>query len=476
MRPGFSLSWNVEWLGSFPVPGTDAESISQRLDRFIPRKSAIAVQLSISASGVKVSTTINDDERLLFCQSIRRINCVIGRTERNEVAYIAREPSGQLYRRLCHLFRTKSSRQVEEIESILENAFQASALIRPISPPTIQSKLSSSHFSTPTTAIHSQLRNSAIPTAATSSSTSNNHSGIEQCKLHITSSVLLNRLFRKSRPDIDSNNKENTTTTTTTATTTTVITPTKPNKQRRRPVSAVFSQALQRFSSASNYNKRFSSTDTPRKLERPVSICQESSSIPITIKSNNRQSINLQQPSTPQTFMQIQDDIFRPIRHTQTTLSLCYDERLTEWIYPIDEILEKQLEQVAYFCKTSNRNRIIGALLAQPEGAFVIRFSESKRKCLALSVRVPFRHNPTGVSHYLIIRNDNGFKIRGSNKYFQSIPMLVTHHSVMPEQLPCRLIFVHWGNMWKCNEMNNNYDYPPCEQTECSNEMFKHDR
>uniref|UniRef100_A0A0R3RMV9 Pept_C1 domain-containing protein n=1 Tax=Elaeophora elaphi TaxID=1147741 RepID=A0A0R3RMV9_9BILA len=54
--------------------------------------------------------------------------------------------------------------------------------------------------------------------------------------------------------------------------------------------------------------------------------------------------------------------------------------------------------------------------------------------------------------------------------------MLVTHHSVMPEQLPCRLVFAHWGNMWKYNEMNNNYDYPPCEQVECSNEMFKHNR
>ncbi|VBB31857.1 unnamed protein product [Acanthocheilonema viteae] len=216
----------------------------------------------------------------------------------------------------------------------------------------------------------------------------------------------------------------------------------------------------------------FSSTDTPRKLERPVSICQPSSSTPITTKSHNRLSANLQHILTPQHIQ----EVIRPIRHTQTTLSLCYDERLTEWIYPIDETLEKQLEQVAYFCKTVHRNRIISALLEQPEGAFVVRFSESKRKCLALSVRVPFRHNPTGVSHYLIIRNDNGFKLRGSNKYFPSIPMLVTHHSVMPEQLPCRLIFAHWGNMWKCNKMNNNYDYPPYEQVECSNEMFKHNR
>ncbi|VIO94858.1 Uncharacterized protein BM_BM6058 [Brugia malayi] len=477
MRPGFSLSWNVEWLGSFPVPGIDPESVSQRLDRFIPRKPPIAVQLSISVYGVKVCAV--DDERILFCQSIRRVNCVIGRTERHEVAYIAREPSGQVYRRLCHLFRTKSSHQVEEIESILENAFQASALIKPSSPLINSAKLSSSHFATPITAttIHQQHRLSTN-TPTLSSAATNHPSTIEQCKLHITSSVLLNRLFGKSRTDISSNNKENATTTTTTTTTTTKSN----NKQRRRPVSAVFSQALHRLSSASIYNKRFSSTDTPRKLERPVSICQPSSSTSVTAvtntKSHHRRSANLQQHIfTPQTSTpHTQEEVFRPIRHTQTTLSLCYDERLTEWIYPIDEILEKQLEQVAYFCKTAHRNRIIDALLEQPEGAFVVRFSESKRKCLALSVRVPFRHNPTGVSHYLIIRNDNGFKLRGSNKYFQSIPMLVTHHSVMPEQLPCRLIFAHWGNMWKCNELNNNYDYPPCEQVECSNEMFKHNR
>lgn len=54
----------------------------------------------------------------------------------------------------------------------------------------------------------------------------------------------------------------------------------------------------------------------------------------------------------------------------------------------------------------------MNALLQQPEGAFVIRFSESKRKCLALSVRVPFTHNPVGIAHYLIIRNDSGFKLR----------------------------------------------------------------
>ncbi|VDN88700.1 unnamed protein product, partial [Brugia pahangi] len=142
---------------------------------------------------------------------------------------------------------------VEEIESILENAFQASALIKPSSPlinsakltSSNSAKLSSSHFATPITAttIHQQHRLSTNTPTLSSAATSH-PSTIEQCKLHITSSVLLNRLFGKSRTDISSNNKENATTTKSN------------NKQRRRPVSAVFSQALHRLSSASIYNKR----------------------------------------------------------------------------------------------------------------------------------------------------------------------------------------------------------------------------
>ncbi|VDM39134.1 unnamed protein product [Toxocara canis] len=137
------------------------------------------------------------------------------------------------------------------------------------------------------------------------------------------------------------------------------------------------------------------------------------------------------------------------------------EKKRAEWVYPVDDVLERQLDQVAYFCKNASRNKVLKALLTQPEGSFVLRSSESKKKFLALSVRVPFTHNPTGVAHYLIVRNEHGFKINGFNKYFPSIPMLVTHHSVMPERLPCRLIFARWDNTWKCE--HNNYDYPPSE-------------
>lgn len=57
---------------------------------------------------------------------------------------------------------------------------------------------------------------------------------------------------------------------------------------------------------------------------------------------------------------------------------------------------------------------VVSALRCQPEGAFVVRKSTSHRCCLALSVRVPELHNSVGVSHYLILRSTNGFRLKVS--------------------------------------------------------------
>jgi len=89
-----------------------------------------------------------------------------------------------------------------------------------------------------------------------------------------------------------------------------------------------------------------------------------------------------------------------------------------------------------------------------PEGAFVLRLSGSRHRCLALSVRVPDDpvRNPSGISHYLIVRNELGFRIKGSKHFFKSLPMLVTHHTVISEQLPCRLVFTDWDSKVLRNE------------------------
>ncbi|VDK24348.1 unnamed protein product [Anisakis simplex] len=51
-----------KWIGSFPVSGTDPDTVSLRLDRFAPQLPPIPVQLSVSVIGVKVCA--NDDDKV----------------------------------------------------------------------------------------------------------------------------------------------------------------------------------------------------------------------------------------------------------------------------------------------------------------------------------------------------------------------------------------------------------------------------
>jgi hypothetical protein len=52
-------------------------------------------------------------------------------------------------------------------------------------------------------------------------------------------------------------------------------------------------------------------------------------------------------------------------------------------------------------------NRQWGETAALEIGAFLIRFSNSCKDCYALSIRVPYFANATGVAHYLITRNES---------------------------------------------------------------------
>uniref|UniRef100_A0A183BL72 SH2 domain-containing protein n=1 Tax=Globodera pallida TaxID=36090 RepID=A0A183BL72_GLOPA len=125
---------------------------------------------------------------------------------------------------------------------------------------------------------------------------------------------------------------------------------------------------------------------------------------------------------------------------------LVYDDRIKEWIYPMDAgaVLE-ELQRLAYFCRPQEKEIVMGHLRAMPAGHFTLRLSGTRRRCLALSIRVEKdEKNPKGIAHYLVLRNEHGFRIKGSKRYFQSLPMLITHHSVMTDQLPCRLLLSDW--------------------------------
>ncbi|TPP61522.1 Tensin [Fasciola gigantica] len=87
-------------------------------------------------------------------------------------------------------------------------------------------------------------------------------------------------------------------------------------------------------------------------------------------------------------------------------------------------------------------------LLAREDiGSFIVRNSVTHPDCCALSVRVPQQNNPTGITHYLIQRTQNGVRLKGLDKEWPSLRALITHLTVMPEMLPCLLRMpVHANN------------------------------
>ncbi|XP_049820227.1 EGFR adapter protein isoform X3 [Aethina tumida] len=100
---------------------------------------------------------------------------------------------------------------------------------------------------------------------------------------------------------------------------------------------------------------------------------------------------------------------------------------------------EGELRLAPWFQAGIPREIALEILSHEPNGAFMVRESTSKPGCFALSLRVPRSFQPSGIAHYLIVRTNKGYKIKGFTKEFTTLTSLITHHSVMPELLPCPL-------------------------------------
>ena len=51
-------------------------------------------------------------------------------------------------------------------------------------------------------------------------------------------------------------------------------------------------------------------------------------------------------------------------------------------------------------------------LANEPLGSFMVRNSESQPGTLALSVRVPKAFHPLGITHYIIVKLEQGYQIK----------------------------------------------------------------
>ena len=61
-----------------------------------------------------------------------------------------------------------------------------------------------------------------------------------------------------------------------------------------------------------------------------------------------------------------------------------------------------------------SRDVALEILQQEDIGSFIVRDSSTHPGCYALSVRVPKFENPTGISHYLILKTQRGVKLKVS--------------------------------------------------------------
>lgn len=86
----------------------------------------------------------------------------------------------------------------------------------------------------------------------------------------------------------------------------------------------------------------------------------------------------------------------------------------------------------------------------QSPGSFIIHKASHKSGNFVLSLRVP--SNSPKVVHQLIVQSRRGYRLKGATKVFATVTSLVTHHSVMAEQLPVALTVQRSHELVKRND------------------------
>lgn len=120
-----------------------------------------------------------------------------------------------------------------------------------------------------------------------------------------------------------------------------------------------------------------------------------------------------------------------------------FNGRLYSSVWPANnDLLSQQeleeLKETPWFQAGLPRKISLDILLQQTPGSFLVRQSESHKRCFVLSLRVP-PFEPPKLAHYLIEKPRRGYMIKGFPKEFPTIKSLIVHHSVLQEQLPIPL-------------------------------------
>lgn len=110
-------------------------------------------------------------------------------------------------------------------------------------------------------------------------------------------------------------------------------------------------------------------------------------------------------------------------------------------------------EAQPWFKEEYNREQAEEFLYDKEIGVFLLRKSESVKNALVLSVRVPRFINYTTIAHYLVEKSKNSYKLKNCTKNFPNLITLVTHCSMVRDNLPIMLNL----DFYKPGEKKNEY-------------------
>ncbi|KAK5649529.1 hypothetical protein RI129_000558 [Pyrocoelia pectoralis] len=481
---------DIQYMGSYPVFGSDQSTkvdclrVQLQHMRSIAKKKAVL--LVISLAGIKVCSP--DGKSVYMAHALRRISYATCDPEQAEFSFFAREPKGHFSIQYCHSFKTRTPEQAEELNSIVGNAFRMAYAAQLQKQPTLQDVISSQLDTNTDKVLWTKELTTALKKEK-SQQINNNHNFQMDVHINNTDPSTLRLSPPNSIPGLRLTHKYN------------VLDPPEKSQSQHSTPSSDESNSPTELNSCKKITEKpplikriamgitgLNNTDddscplvngespssTPNSpTTRPLlagyvnemdndnenkNINNANNSIKVemeTVTSNITKHIEIQDrllQSSPAST----DPEFKAKRISQissSSSSSCPQggtENTFLGFTPIPPPLPERTDSLTYkeegelrtapwFQAGIPREITLEVLGQEPVGAFMVRESTTKQGCYALSLRVPRSFQPSGIAHYLIIRTNKGFKIKGFTKEFSTLTSLITHHSVMPELLPCPL-------------------------------------
>lgn len=496
-----SKSRPAQYMGSFPVNGSEqvvrADFVTAQLHHMKETSKSVPVLVVISLTGVKICR--REDSSVRMAHALRRISYATCEPAHALFGFVAREPRGPPTRQFCHSFTTDTPKQAEELNALVGNAFRM-AFATQLQP---YSALSNS-WRKDSSEDGSELDNMGIraPTGISGlplhypHNNSYNSRNMGKCELTLDSKP--NDMGSPSGSE-ESNS------------------PTELNCYRRltdkpplmKRLAMGISGALM-MQAADDSTPLVNDNSTSPK-NHPVSLndgyineAVSESEVKSSMKTSNIKdklstedinvspgipvkrihidsvNINIDQPIIDKTMpSNFNHEFIRKhnnIKNSMHTICGLKSSRATSsssggsscgGCGANNTVInhkaaalreETELRLAPWFQAGIPREIALEVLANQPVGAFMVRSSTSKAGCFALSLRVPKDFQPTGIAHYLILRTAKGYKIKGFTKEFTSLTSLVTHHSVMPELLPCPLSLSRYNPSYSKTDSNKDFE------------------